>query len=450
MVKIGGSNLKNLTSIQQIISVLKLYETPPVIVLSAFFGVTNDLISILDHSLKDENKVNELIDAIQERKHQTLEHYISNPIELKKCKAELEKLIQELRKYIYGINYIGEIPDFLYDKILSYGERLSALCISQVLNSNDVPALMLSPNELGLITNGELRNASIDFKASAEKLSIPEDTTKVLVVPGFYGFSPEGKVNLLGRGGTDYAAASIAKLTSASSLDVWKDVDGFMSVDPKICNDPQPIKHLSYGEAAELAYLGAKILHPRTVEPLIDVNIPIRLFNIEGELSLEPLTIVDQNQSSNIGIKSITCSDQFAVLKINGPGLGIKAGMLNKISEVLSNAEININAVISSHISINMLIDKSDLKKAHRSIADMNLADIHSIECKEDLAVIALVGQGMMEDLSIITQVFDLLKQNNIDAKLSSLGASEVVCYLFVKQNLKDDCIRLIHQNFFN
>lgn len=238
---------------------------------------------------------------------------------------------------------------------------------------------VLLPNDLGLITNGEFANANIDFTASQKALILPTDQDTTYIIPGFYGISPEGKVNLLGRGGTDYAAASVARLIKAQSLDIWKDVDGFLSVDPTIIENPVSINHLSYSEAAELAYLGAKILHPRTIEPLITVNIPIRIFNIEKEnKTLKPITIIDQNISSTQrGLKSITSSDQFGILKISGPGLGVKPGILAKITNCLYENNLNINIL------------------------------------------------------------------------LSSLGASDVLCYMLVKNDQKDKCIKIIHQKFF-
>jgi len=451
VVKIGGSNLKSIDSIQKIASVIKQYDQSPVIVVSAFYGITNLLIQVLDHALTDSDQVSAVIDEIKAKKYQAIEFYIKNNESQIQAKIEIDKLTNELRKYIYGINYIGEIPDFLYDKILSYGERLSACALSAIFNALNIKSEVLLPNDLGLITNGELANASIDFKASELALKLPVNNDITYIIPGFYGISPEGKVNLLGRGGTDYAAASVARLIKAKSLDVWKDVDGFLSVDPNIIDNPVPITHLSYSEAAELAYLGAKILHPRTVEPLIDMNIPIRIFNIEKEnRSLKPLTTIDQNISSTQrSLKSITSSDQFGILKISGPGLGVKPGILAKITNRLYENNLNINSIISSHIAINLLLGNEDLKKAFALIEELNLQDIQELECIQNFSVIALVGQGILKNSAVVAQIFQVLTENEINIILSSLGASDVVCYILINKEKKDKCIKLIHQKLF-
>lgn len=450
VVKIGGSNLKSIESIQSIIDVLKAYDSPPIVVVSAFFGVTNRLIKILNLALSDAEKVNQEIHEIKQLKEEAISYYIEDKQLRTQALGEIDKLTAELRKYIYGINYIGEIPDFLYDKILSYGERLSATTLNAIFNAIQLKCIQKLPNDIGLITNGELSNANIDFEASKKAVSDHITSNCIVIVPGFYGISPDGKVNLLGRGGTDYAAASIARLYESPSLDIWKDVNGFLSVDPKIIKQARALKHLSYEEAAELAYLGAKILHPRTVEPLIDVNIPIRLFNIEAkDIELKPLTVIDNQHTDLNSLKSISGSDQFGVLRIHGPGLGVKPGILSKISEILYSSNINIHTVISSHIAINLLIEKDHLLNAKNLIHQLNLQDIQNIEELNNLSVIALVGKGILKSPKQLSKIFESLAKANIEIELSTLGASDVVCYLLVKNTLKIDCIRNIHHIFF-
>lgn len=451
VVKIGGSNLKSVESIQKIASVIQQYDQAPIVVVSAFYGITNLLIQVLDHALSNSDQVSVVIEEIKAIKNKAIERYIKDLQLQKQAKTEIEKLTNDLRKYIYGINYIGEVPDFLYDKILSYGERLSACVLNDIFNALNIKSKLLLPNKLGLITNGELANASIDFKASEKALKLPSEQDTTYVIPGFYGISPEGKVNLLGRGGTDYAAASIARLINADSLDVWKDVDGFLSVDPTIIKEPVHINHLSYSEAAELAYLGAKILHPRTIEPLIEVSIPIRIFNIEKEnKSLEPLTIIDHHTSSTQRtLKSISASDQFGILKISGAGLGVKPGILAKITSQLYENNLNINSIISSHIAINLLLSHEDLKKAFDLINNLHLPDIQELNYFHEFSVIALVGQGILKNTAVVSQIFEVLTKNNITILLSSLGASDVVCYLIVNKKEKEKCIQIIHRKFF-
>jgi bifunctional aspartokinase / homoserine dehydrogenase 1 len=177
-----------------------------------------------------------------------------------------------------------------------------------------------------LITDGEFGNASILLRESSRKVKGYFAENHNYVVPGFYGISSEGKTTLLGRGGTDYSAAALAYLLDAESLDIWKDVEGFQTGDPRIVKESHTIDHLSYNEAAELSYFGAKILHPRTVEPLQPKNIPVRIFNIDDP-SDKPGTVIHTDTGEDLhGPKSITYSRNFSVLKLKGTGHRDKAG----------------------------------------------------------------------------------------------------------------------------
>ncbi|PKP30743.1 MAG: aspartate kinase [Bacteroidetes bacterium HGW-Bacteroidetes-17] len=451
VIKIGGSNLTDINSLSKIIKIIDQYEKPVIIVVSAFYGITDSLIGILDDVLNKQENVKSQIAKIRAYKFQILEHYISDKNSLKKAKTDIETLIDELEKYLYGVAYIGETPDFLSDKILSYGERLSSSMINAIFNNNGIVCNEVLPAQIGLRTNDRYGDASIDFGNCITDLEKVFSQDQVYVVPGFYGISSQGKVNLLGRGGTDYSAASIARLVNARSLDIWKDVNGFMSADPKVVQNPVRIDHLSYSEAAELAYFGANILHPRTIEPLINTNIPIRLFDI-GALngSLEPLTHINASDSEVIGaVKSITSSREFSVLKLKGPGLGYKPGILATITTSLNEADINIKSVITSQIAINFLLSAKDLKKSAKIISALALDEVNEVIPVKDIAVVAVVGQGILEQPGIGYKIFKSLADENINVLMSTLGGSDVVCYLVIDKNHEKTAITKIHDTFF-
>ncbi len=435
VIKIGGSNLKEINSLEKIIKIVNQYPKPVIIVVSAFFGITDSLIELLENVVTKPDILKPSLNKIKQYKYDVLSHYIKNTDALSQAKASVDALIDELEKYLYGTAYIGETPDFLYDKILSYGEKLSANIINSVFNNNGIKCKEVLPAEIGLRTNDKYRDASVDFKQFTTDLDDVFKNPQVYIVPGFFGISSQGKVNLLGRGGTDYSAACIARLANADSLDVWKDVHGFMSADPKMVKDAILIKHLSHSEAAELAYFGAKILHPRTIEPLTDTNIPIRNFDIEAlNSSIEPITIINSSLSKGSEIvKSITSSREFSILKLKGPGLGIMPGILASIARKLSESDINIKSVITSQIAINLLLSEKDLK----------------IVAVKDIAVVAIVGQGILEQAGIAYKIFKSLAKENINILMSTLGGSDVVCYLVIDKHQEKTAITKIHNTFF-
>ena len=451
VIKIGGSNLTDINSLKKIIKIVNQYPKPVIMVVSAFFGITNTLIGILDNVLNNQDQAKPEIDKIRAYKYEILEYYITDKNSLKEAKAGIETLIDELEKYLHGIAHIGEIPNFLSDKILSYGERLSSYLINAILKNNGILSNEILPSQIGLRTNDRYGDASIDFASCPSNLEEIFNQEQVYVVPGFYGISSQGKVNLLGRGGTDYSAASIARLVNAQSLDVWKDVNGFMSADPKVVQNPIRIDHLSYSEAAELAYFGANILHPRTIEPLINTNIPIRLFDIRSlNGSIAPLTHINaSNSKTSEVVKSITSSREFSVLKLKGPGLGYKPGILAMITTKLNDADINIKSVITSQIAINFLLAAKDLKKSAKIISTLAIDEVNEIIPLKEIAVIAIVGQGILEEPGIGYKIFKSLAEENINVFMSTLGASDVVCYLVIDKNSEKTAITKIHNTFF-
>ncbi|MBU0764240.1 MAG: aspartate kinase, partial [Bacteroidetes bacterium] len=451
VVKFGGSNLKDSRSAGLLYKIIKSYKTPPVIVVSAFYGVTG----LLDRSLaripEDAPAVDEVITRIGEINDCFIDGLGLPEDKQAFVRETCSEKLTELRRYLTGVNCIRQTPDFVRDIILSFGERFSSFLITQALISKGLDCEEAIPESLGLVTDGEFGNASVDICLSEESVRERLSADKTYVVPGFYGVSPSGKITLLGRGGSDYSAACIAACLGASSLDIWKDVNGFMTADPGFIRNPVRIDRLNYSEAAELSYFGAKILHPRTVEPLMDRNIPVRIFdsrNFNGRP--EPLTIINAKESPTEDvIKSITFSDEFGIIRLKGPGVGIKPGVLAKVAAVLNDAGINISSVITSQIAINLLLAADDSDKAYRLISGLSLPVVKEVAVITDISLIAVVGQGMLEQHGIASRLFSAPARKGINVLLSSLGASQVVTYLIVAQTDRDEALTEIHKEFF-
>jgi aspartate kinase/aspartokinase/homoserine dehydrogenase 1 len=290
----------------------------------------------------------------------------------------------------------------------------------------------------------------VDFAKASKKVSQAIKGKKVVVVPGFYGVSPEGKTTLLGRGGSDYSAAAIAKCLEAESLDLFKDVDGFLTADPRYVDNPKRIRSLSYMESAELSYFGAKILHPRTVEPLRESGIPIRIYNIESVDKLsEPLTTIEDTANIHDDvIKSVTFSDEIGILKLKGPGVGYKPGILSKVSSAMDHAGINIKSVITSQTTINILIETSYLKRSAALVRDLDLHAVSELISEDDISVIAAVGHGITEKVGLAARIFAAVSQKGINIEIISVGASPVAAYFIVKKTDRAATIRAIHDEY--
>ena len=451
VVKFGGSNLKNREDLINIIRVIKSYNRPLVIVVSAFYGVTNYLSEGITKVQTSIDHISEMQNFIKELKRDSIETHIDDVTIKEEVYKTIDQRLILLENCLKGIHYIGDVPDFVEDKVLSFGEKLSSLLLTAILNNNGIDAEEKLPEDIGLTTYNEQKNASIDFKRSHNPVNSALSQNKTYVIPGFYGISPKGRIVLLGRGGSDYSAASFAKLLDAEFLDIWKDVDGYLSADPKLIRNPVKIKNLSYREAAELSYFGAKILHPRTVEPLMDNNIPIRIFNITKlNPLLTPLSIIDKeaNISNNV-VKSVTYSDNFAVLKLSGPGVGIKPGLLGRLTTLLDNHNINILSVVTSQTCINIYLEDKDLKEATLIVENNNFHTVKTISPLQNLSIVAIVGEGILSNHGLVYRMLDSIDKKGINAKIISGGASEVAAYIVISSKDRNSAIESIHNEFF-
>ncbi len=451
VVKFGGSNLKSREDILKVINAIKNYNEPIVIVVSALYGVTDRLIKSVSKVKRDKEAINIILKGLYNSHRRIVLKYIQDPDAKKETLSKLKQRIEKLGQYLLGIHCLEDIPNCADDMLLSYGERLSSLLLESILQYMKIESKELLPETIGLVTDGEYGNATINLEQSKKNIKNIFSENITYIIPGFYGISSEYRITTLGRGGSDYSASAIAYCIDASSVDIWKDVSGFLSADPCVVKHPVRIKQLSYNEAAELSYFGAKIFHPLTFEPLLGKKIPVRIFDInkEGKKQI-PLTVI-----SNTGIvkksvvKSVAYLDNIGVIKLGTPGIGIKSNILNQIIYQISKLGINIKTIISSMTSMNILVSKSDLNKCCREITALNLLTIDSIKCYDNSSLIALVGEGMDTRRGIAVRVFKAVAEKNINIQLIASGSSRVAIYFLVDRKDRTKTIRAVHDEFF-
>jgi aspartate kinase/aspartokinase/homoserine dehydrogenase 1 len=453
VVKFGGSNLRRPGDLDRIAAIVRSYDRPLVLVVSAFYGITNELVAAVEAAKAGAGRAaapsetQDYTRGLRSLHRDILEANLPDAGHRIRVQAAVETRLDQLDRYLTGIHYIGDVPPFVYDAVLSYGERLSSLIVAQVLASRGLDAREFLPEDLGLLTDGSFGNATCDFAASAGPVSRALAGAGIAVVPGFYGVDRDGRTTLFGRGGSDYSAASIARCVGAESLDVWKDVDGFLSGDPSVVSQPRSIGHLHYLEAAELSYFGAKILHPRTVEPLFDQNIPIRILNINApDRGLEPYTVVDGRRPGGADpVKSVASSDDVGVLKLHGPGVGFKAGILAQVTGTLDRLGINIKSVITAQTAINLLLAAADLDPAWSALQGHHVAGVVDVTRNPDVSIVAVVGPGT----ALASRALNTALEEGLEVTLAAAGASEVAAYFLVRRADRDRAVRLVHREFF-
>jgi aspartokinase/homoserine dehydrogenase 1 len=461
VVKFGGSNLRQPQDIDRVVNVVQAYNRPLVLVVSAFFGITNALVACVKAAEDGAGTAAALAESrdytatLRSLKTEIIAANISDPSRRLKVEKALAIRFDQLDRYLTGIHCIGAVPNFVNDAILSYGERLSSLLLTEVLQSRGILAREALPEDIGLITDGVFGNAACDFAASSEAVANALAGDGVIVVPGFYGVDRDGKTTLFGRGGSDYSAASIAACINAESLDVWKDVNGFLSADPGTVSAPRSIAQLNYLEAAELSYFGAKILHPRTVEPLFDRDIPIRILNItQPERGLLPYTMIDgQRRVTRDVVKSVTSTEDVAIIKLHGPGVGFKPGILAQVTNTLDQHGINIKSVLTAQTAINILVARDHLDAAYAALMEHHLAGVVEVSRNDAVAIVAVVGDGVLEasdvGSAIASRALSAALAGGVRVCLAAAGASEVAAYMLVHQDDRKRALQLVHAEFF-
>lgn len=293
----------------------------------------------------------------------------------------------------------------------------------------------------------EFGNATILFD---ESVHLKNRVSKgIYIIPGSYGITPNGKIARLGKRSADYSAAGITRLIGADSLQLWELDKEFRTSDLEFIPDSKLIPRLTYAEASELSYFSELSIHPRIVEPLISRHIPIHVYSLVNN-GKELTTIINSESfvSPNV-VKSIVHTEEIAVLKLNGPGVGFKPGILAKVTTAFHQSAINIRSVITSQVSINIILNKNEIEKARQICNQLQLSSVNEIVIEDQVSLIAVVGHGMQQHHGVSAKLFTAVAQHKINVLLSGSGASDLVSYLIVDQKDTRKAIIEIHNIFF-
>ncbi len=452
VMKFGGGCLKSEDAFLRVTEILReSYPVPPVVVVSAINGVTDILESAINSALDSDEKIEPILEGIRNLHLTILMKTVTDFQVRQKVLTGLDARLEKMKRLLYGIAYTGEVTETIHVLVLSYGERLASLLLTGVLISNGLKAKSLDADKIGLVTDSVCSNAAVDFSMATENikqhlLPLLQQGT-IPIITGFIGCASDGKTTSFGRNGSDYSAAAIARILDVEEIHIWKDVDGFMTADPEVINSAKTVETLSYLEAAELSYFGARVFHPRTVEPLISTAIKIFVKNLDQP---DSVTVVQENgHTKRDVIKSVTFNKSVAVLRIHGAGVGYKPGIIGDIGRRLSDAKINIFSVITAQTCINLLLAKEDLRRAETTLKDLTGGVIERIQPRDDFALIAVVGEGLLTTKGLAAKVFSAVANAGINVEMFSAGASEVAYYFIVDNDAVEKAVKAVHRQFF-
>lgn len=451
VMKFGGGCLRAPALFGQVADIVVSETDSVVIVVSAIYGVTDQLIRGIENARKSEKTIPRFIAGIRQIHRDFVNKSIRGAGIRHKVSSELNSKIDRLQKLLFGVAYTEEITHSVRAHISGYGERLAALILSGVLQDAGQASIDLSADEVGIVSDDDGDKATVLLgctKKNCRSHLLPVIRKGIIpVITGFFGVTAQGKIASLGRNGSDYSAAVLAYAIGADVVEIWKDVDGFMSADPKMVADAQPIGELSYREAAELSYFGARILHPRSIEPLRKSGIKLIIKNLLKP-NLKGTVIFGNGYETEDVIKSVTCNKQIGVIKIRGSGVGYKPGVMAKIGHALSRTGINIYSIITSQTCINLLVERTEASQAIRTLRKIEEGVIEKVEVDENSALIAVVGEGLLKIKGIAARVFTAVSAAKVNIEMISTGASEVASYFIVKECDVERTVKAIHGEF--
>ena len=342
-----------------------------------------------------------------------------------------------------GIALIGDYSRALKDQVISYAEKLSV----ELLKAKWEEANVLSPEDISLLATPDFGNATF-IGVDIEKIN--QLPSGIYLIPGTYGVTGEGKVARTGGTAADYTAAFLTSRLGIEKLELWDLDRKFYRADPQIISDPSQIARLTYSEASELAYFDHYSFHPRTVEPLEEKHIPIQVLRSDSTKGEVQTIINTETFIEDQIVKSVACTDDISLLKLDGPGVGLKPGILAKVTSKLNDAGLNIKSVITSQTSINFILSRESGVKALELTNNLGFSSVTEISLVKDVSLIGVVGHGMQQAYGVSAKIFTAVANNRINVLLSGSGASDLVIYLVVDQTDKVKSVNEIYKAFFN
>ena len=457
VLKFGGTSVGSAKNINRVIRILNDISSNDTVitVVSAVGGITDKLLAAAnlavqkDESYKDGFKTIEsihfeIIDKLIEGDKLHVITFVSD---------ELNKLKQLLD----GLFLINELSPKTTDKLLSFGELLSSYIITEAIKSKGLKANLKNSQEL-IITDKNHTNASVNFEITNANIisHFKNDNHPITILPGFISRSNDNEITTLGRGGSDYTAAIIAAALQVDELQIWTDVSGMFTTNPKLVKQALPIKKLSYQEAVELSHFGAKVLYPPTVQPVLDKNIPIVIKNTMAPEDEGTSITKDIENGSSAAVKGISNINDIALLTLQGNGMVGIPGFSKRLFETLSQEKINIVLITqaSSEHSICIGISEKDAEAARIAIDttfenEISLHKIDPIIVENGLAIIAVVGDNMKNHQGISGKMFSALGKNNVNIRAIAQGASERNISAVIDEKDVKKALNTLHERFF-
>ena len=460
IMKFGGTSVGNGECIARAAEIIAAAarEDRVVPVVSAMSGVTNRLVEAARRSEQgDANAGNELADILRQQHLQAIETLIKRQESRERLAKETEQIIDEVRGLCRGSSLLRELTPRTLDAISSIGERLSARLLAGALSELGLESVAVEATEV-IVTDSDHGQAEPLMKGTRERASarlIPLlKENKIPVVTGFIGATAAGTLTTLGRGGSDYSATILGAALDATEVVIWTDVDGVLTADPRLVPEARTLREISYNEAAELAYFGAKVLHPKTLRPVAEAGIPVWIRN-----SFAPerhgTKITSTGHPTARGVKAITAISDVTLITVGGRGIVGLPGVAAKTFTAAANANANVLLISqsSSGNDICFIINSNDagktVEKLRQAFAhDLAHQQVEHITVNPDICIVAVVGDRMKGLPGIAGRTFSALGRRNINIIAIAQGSSEYNVSLVVDAEMMGEAVQWLHREF--
>jgi aspartate kinase len=446
VMKFGGTSVESAAAIGRVAAIVKARAgLKPIVVVSAMGKTTNRLLAIAQAAVsgKREDYIRQLHDlrdfhSREARQVVPLSH-----------RAELDRTLddhfQELTELVKGIAVLGELTPRSIDTISSYGERLSSYIVSLAFEHFGLPATHVDSRRV-IVTDHRHTQAAPIFPETYKRLAetiIPLAQHKVVVMGGFIASTEEGVTTTLGRGGSDFTASIVGAGVGAAEIQIWTDVDGMLTADPTILAGGHRVKTISFAEAAELAYFGAKVLHPSTVIPAIERNIPVLILNSRKPDAAGTRIVSETVHCTNV-VKSIACKRKITLVNIHSTRMLMAHGFLRRIFEIFDRHGTPVDMVATSEVSVSLTID--NISQTQQICQE--LSEFSDVGMEPDQAIVCLVGENIRYTPGVAARAFDSLRGLNI--RMISQGASLLNLSIVVAEKDLRHAVESLHTEFFS
>jgi aspartate kinase len=449
VMKFGGTSVEDPAAINRTAGIVagRLAQGKrPVVVVSALAKVTDQLLrAAASAATGDRTGALAISSRLRCRHRDTACALIKNSADAAEISTLIDPKIESLDEILRGLAAILELTPRISDLVASYGERISSRIVAAAFRERGIDAARVDARDI-IVTDSQFQKAvpqdALIEKRAAERLRPLIDANKVPVMGGFIASNEDGITTTLGRGGSDFTGALVGGALTAEAIEIWTDVDGIMTSDPRVCPDALRVKVISFEEAAELAYFGAKVLHPATILPAVRKNIPVLVLNSKNP-SNDGTRIISVAPHCKSPFKSIAVKKKLSIIDVVASPMLMTHGYLKEIFTIFDKHQCPVDMVSTSEVSVSLTVDSNDRLPAIAA----DLGKLADVKYEGKKALVCMVGEDIRGQHGMAAQVFTAIRHINV--RMISQGASEINMSFMIEEDDADEAVRSLHAAFF-